>query len=73
MDEVVLALILLHGQLQLADRLAYLYLQHYILSLRLRQSVVQLENVVAIQEAQLITSLYRSLQISNSVEHDFAS
>jgi hypothetical protein len=72
-DEVVLALILSHRQLEFAHCFLDPDLQYHVSRLRLRKSVVQLQNLVSTQVAQLVTGLHGLRQVFDGVEHDFAT
>jgi hypothetical protein len=68
--EVVLAFFLLESQLQLANSLLDMNLQHHILRAALRQSVIHLNDGVALEEAHQIDCLDGVPQMVDSFEHD---
>jgi hypothetical protein len=73
MNEMVLAFILPHRQLELTNCLLYLNLQNNIYSLWLGKPVIQLKHLITTQVAQLITSIDRFGQVIHIVEHNLSS
>lgn len=73
MDEVIMRLLLLHGQLELTNYLFNLYLQYYILSLFLRQPVLQFYYFEAFVKTNFISRSQSFFDVIQRLKHDFSS
>jgi hypothetical protein len=70
-SKVVLRLVLLHAELQLADCVLNLDLEDHIPRLLLGQSVVHLDDVVLLSEAHVVNRADGLLEVVQRIIHDF--